>query len=45
MITSVYAEKEFNKTQQPFMIKKTQQTRNRRKFSHSDKVHVWKIQS
>ena len=33
MITSVDKEKAFGRTQDPFMIKNTQQNRNRREFS------------
>ena len=39
---STDAEKSFEKTQHPFMIKSIQQTKNRKQPQHN-KGHIWKV--
>ena len=40
MITSIEAEKAFDKIQHPFMIKNSQESRLRRNISLHNKIHI-----
>ena len=40
MITLMYAEKTFDKIHDPYLIKKSQQTRSRRELSVSNEIHL-----